>query len=75
MKKNNVTQVVGAQQGFGCSSFALLLTIVFVTLKLLSVISWAWWLVWLPVIILGGIWVIVGLAALAMLIFVWASER
>ena len=35
------------------------LTIVFVVLKLLGVIAWSWWLVFLPLIIAVGIYVIV----------------
>ena len=33
--------------------FAELLTIIFIVLKLLGVISWSWWLVLLPEIIAG----------------------
>lgn len=41
---------------------AEVLTIVFVVLKLIGVITWSWWLVLLPIIIAVGIyilWVIV----------------
>lgn len=38
--------------------FTELLTIVFVVLKLIGVISWSWWLVLLPEIIASGLYVI-----------------
>jgi len=39
---------VSASSGIG---FFGLLTIVFITLKLMGYISWSWWLVFLPMII------------------------
>lgn len=39
--------------------FAELLTIVFVVLKCLNVINWAWWKVFLPEIIAGVIYVLI----------------
>jgi len=42
--------------------FMEILTIIFVVLKLVGVISWSWWLVFLPVIIsfsLYIIWIVV----------------
>jgi uncharacterized membrane protein YqjE len=41
-----VSQSTSSSSGIG---FCGLLTIVFITLKLLHVIAWSWWLVWLPV--------------------------
>lgn len=40
------------------SLLAIVLTAVFVTLKLTAVIAWSWWLVFLPLIIWAGIVVI-----------------
>jgi len=37
----------------------LLLTIIFVVLKLVGAIAWSWWLVFLPLIIGAGIFAIV----------------
>lgn len=52
--------------------FATLLTIAFVVLKLTGVISWSWWLVFLPMIISWGllllILLIIGIIALVVLI-------
>lgn len=39
--------------------FTEILTIVFIVLKLIGVISWSWWLVLLPEIIALGIYVII----------------
>ena len=39
----------------GGVGFCGLLTIVFITLKLLGVIDWSWWLVWSPILIGAGI--------------------
>jgi len=48
--------------------FAILLTILFIALKLTEVITWSWWLVLLPIIIttgLGILGIIVGLIIFA----------
>lgn len=39
--------------------FTEILTIVFIVLKLLGIIDWAWWLVLLPEIIMVAIYVII----------------
>lgn len=39
-------------------SLPVILTAVFFVLKLTSVIAWSWWLVFLPLLIVGGIWII-----------------
>ena len=41
------------------SGLPLLLTILFVVLKLVGVVAWSWWLVFLPLIIGAGIFAIV----------------
>lgn len=41
------------------SLVAWVLTIVFVVLKLTSVIAWSWWLVFLPLMIWAGIVVVI----------------
>lgn len=38
--------------------FAEFLTIIFILLKVFGVISWSWWLVWLPEIIAGVFYII-----------------
>lgn len=43
----------------GCGSLlAVLLTVVFVTLKLCNVITWSWWWVISPVWIYAAIWLL-----------------
>lgn len=43
----------------GCGSLlAVLLTVVFVTLKLCNVITWSWWWVVSPVWIYAAIWLL-----------------
>lgn len=39
--------------------FTEILTVVFIVLKLLGVITWSWWLVLLPEIIAGAIYLII----------------
>jgi hypothetical protein len=45
------------------SSLPVVLTVVFLVLKLTHVIAWSWWLVFLPLIISGGIFVVIFLFA------------
>ena len=62
MKDNNVSS--SSSSGIG---FVGLLTIAFIVLKLLNVITWSWW--W----VLSPIWISTGLAILVLLgIFLWA---
>ena len=53
--------------------FFTLLTIVFVVLKLMGVITWSWWLVFLPMIISWGLFFLillfVGAVAILAIIF------
>lgn len=62
MMKDNQKQQVQKASGSGIS-FCSLLTIVFITLKLLGKITWSWWWVlaplWLPVLVIIGILIIV----------------
>lgn len=44
--------------------FTEILTIIFVLLKVFGVIAWSWWLVFLPEIIAGAVYLIVFLVAL-----------
>jgi hypothetical protein len=37
---------------------AIILTALFVAAKLVGLIAWSWWLVFLPAIILVGIWLL-----------------
>lgn len=52
----------------GGISFASLLTVVFITLKLCSVIDWSWWWVlsplWIPLALVLIVCAIVGIVAL-----------
>lgn len=43
---------------------AIILTALFVAAKLVGLIAWSWWLVFLPTIILSGIWVLFFVVAL-----------
>ena len=47
---------------------AIILTALFVAAKLVGLISWSWWLVFLPSIILAGIWVLFFVVALVVAI-------
>lgn len=48
----------GSQATAGCLGFSGVLTLIFITLKLLGKISWSWW--W----VLSPIWISVALAVL-----------
>lgn len=47
---------------------ASIITIIFVIAKLFGVVSWSWWLVFLPLIISFGIGLIVVLLAIAVVV-------
>lgn len=47
---------------------AIILTALFVAAKLVGLIAWSWWLVFLPAIILAGIWVLFFVVALVVAI-------
>lgn len=51
------------------TSFLILLTIVFITLKLCGVINWSWWLVTLP--LWGGWAVVLVCGAICALLYVF----
>lgn len=61
-------------RGIGCGSFAHILTIVFITLKLTGNINWSWWYVLMPSVVM----IAIGLSALlvfsVLTIFVLASN-
>lgn len=42
-----------------CGGFAAFLTLLFITLKLCGVISWSWWLIFAPLIVIYGLALIV----------------
>lgn len=56
----------------GGIGFTGILQIVFIVLKLCGVINWSWWLVLLPLIIVGGLFVGLLIALIVVLII---SER
>ncbi len=45
-----------------------LLQILLIVLKLLGYISWSWWLVFIPLMILGAIALVIVIAAIVMMI-------
>lgn len=47
---------------------AIILTALFVAAKLVGLITWSWWLVFLPVIILAGIWLLFFIVAFMIVI-------
>lgn len=53
----------------GCNGLGILLSIIFMVLKLCNVIAWKWVFVFLPVIISGGITIIaIGIALICAII-------
>ena len=51
---------------------AIIMTVVFVVLKLCGVIAWSWWLVLLPVIVVGVLMII---ACLSIVLLSWCFNR
>lgn len=47
---------------------AVVLTAVFVTLKLTAVITWSWWIVFLPLLIWAGILALLGIGILLLIL-------
>lgn len=68
MSDNNYS----SNSGIGLSS---ILTIIFVIAKLMGVITWSWWLVFLPTIIsLSLLLLILGVVAVGIGIVAWFSK-
>lgn len=55
--------------------FLGLLTIVFVIFKILGYITWSWWLVFSPVLIGFGIWILLGLFLGLIWLFCWIGSK
>ena len=59
----------------GGIGFCGLLTIVFITLKLLGKITWSWWWVlapiWIPLVIIATILSVIGIV----LLIIWIKEK
>ena len=53
----------------GGIGFCGLLTIVFIILKLIGKIDWSWWWVWSPILISGGLFVVILLLLLGGMIW------
>ena len=61
--------------GIGIGTLSWLTFIVFLILKLTGVITWAWWLVWLPVMIWGGLTILGGLIFIVAVMIVLNRQR
>lgn len=72
MATNNVSSSSSSSGGIG---FVGMLTIVFIVLKLIGVITWSWW--W----VLSPLWISFGIGLIALLVFgivilgIWFSEK
>jgi len=55
--------------------FTEALTIAFIVLKLMGVITWSWWLVLLPELIAGSLYLIVVLLYVAFGVHVWKGIK
>lgn len=51
--------------------FAEVLTIIFVLLKVFGIVTWSWWLVFLPEIIAGAFYLFVIIAWLVAMVKLW----
>ena len=59
----------------GIIQCTFILTIIFVIAKLVNVIAWSWWLIFLPGIIGAGISVLIIFLLLAMMVMAEQMER
>ena len=59
----------------GIIQFTFILTIIFVIAKLINVIAWSWWLIFLPAIIGAGISVLIIFLLLAIMVMAEQMER
>ncbi|AUV59797.1 hypothetical protein HOS79_gp037 [Lactobacillus phage Nyseid] len=66
MKENRGNYIVG---------FTETLTIVFIVLKLMGIITWSWWLVLLPELIAGALYLIFVSLYVAFGIHVWRGIK
>ena len=71
MNENSEIKVTG----MGIGTLSWLTFIVFLILKLTGVITWAWWLVWLPIMIWGGMTVLGGLIFIVAMLIVLNRQR
>lgn len=55
--------------------FLGLLTIVFVIFKIIGYINWSWWLVFSPIFVGIGIWVVLGLIIGLIYLGVWCYSK
>lgn len=55
--------------------FLGLLTIVFVIFKIIGYINWSWWLVFSPIFVGIGIWVLLGLIIGLIYLGVWCYSK
>ena len=59
----------------GIIQCTFILTIIFVIAKLVNVIAWSWWLIFLPAIIGAGISVLIIFLLLAIMVMAEQMER
>ena len=59
----------------GIMQFTFILTIIFVLDKLIDIITWSWWLIFLPAIIGVGIGALIIVLLLAIMVMAEEMER
>jgi hypothetical protein len=59
----------------GIIQFTFILTIIFVIAKLINVIAWSWWLIFLPAIIGAGISVLIIFLLLVIMVMAEQMEK
>jgi hypothetical protein len=59
----------------GIIQFTFILTIIFVIAKLMGVVDWSWWLIFLPAIIGAGISVLIIFLLLVIMVMAEQMER
>ena len=59
----------------GITQFTFILTIIFVIAKLLEIITWSWWLIFLPAMIGVAIGTLIVIILLAIMIVASEMER
>lgn len=53
---------------------AIILTALFVVAKLVGLITWSWWLVFLPAIILAGFWLLFFVVAFVVVVIMQSGD-
>lgn len=63
------------KKGITWTGLCFVITFIFITLKACGAVDWAWWVVFLPAIIIGACWTVVGICVLIYAIIATEGQR